>query len=183
VQPPIKVGHVHFRTRRLELRPLHVADAPRLALLAGDYDVASMTGSIPHPYSEQMAAEWIASAQKGEEGVVFAISHTGVLIGCTGYRAKAKDHAEMGYWLGKPFWGQGFATEAVEAVIRHAFEADGFDYLIAGHFSDNPASKRIIEKLGFEPLGTETRECAARGGEASCITYRLDRAAASRLPA
>ena len=172
-----------MRTRRLELRPLHVADASRLALLAGDYDVASMTGSIPHPYNERMAGEWIASAQRGEEGVVFAISHTGVLIGCTGYRARAKDHAEMGYWLGKPFWGQGFATEAVEAVIRHAFETGGFEYLIAGHFSDNPASKRVIQKLGFVPLGNETRECAARGSETACVTYRLDRTAACRLTA
>ena len=87
----------------------------------------------------------------------------------------------MGYWLGKPFWGQGFATEAAEAVIRHAFEADGFDYLIAGHFSDNPASKRIIEKLGFEPLGTETRECAARGGEA--LLHHLPARPRCRLPA
>ena len=159
---------------------MHVADAPRLALLAGDYDVASMTGTIPHPYSEQMAGEWIASVLAGEEGVVFAISHTGVLIGCTGYRAKAKDHAEMGYWIGKPFWSQGFATEAVEALIRHAFDHDGLDHLIAGHFEGNEASQRVLAKFGFVSIGSETRDCAARGAKAHCMTYRLDR---DRAPA
>lgn len=162
---------------------MHVADAPRLAFLAGDYDVASMTGTIPHPYSEQMAGEWIASVLAGEEGVVFAISHTGLLIGCTGYRVKAKDkagdHAEMGYWIGKPFWSQGFATEAVEALIRHAFEQPGLDHLIAGHFEGNAASQRVLAKFGFVSIGSETRDCAARRAKARCVTYRLDRGRAS----
>jgi RimJ/RimL family protein N-acetyltransferase len=114
----------------------------------------------------------------GEEGVVFAIERSGALIGCTGYRAFGEDHAELGYWIGKPYWGMGYATEAVRALILHAFEADGFDYLKAGHFSDNPASARIITRFGFVPLGREQRECAARGAKASCMTYRLDRATA-----
>lgn len=170
---------MHIRTRRLELRPVHVADAPRLALLAGDYDVASMTGTIPHPYSEQMAGEWIASVLAGEEGLVFAISHTGLLIGCAGYRVRAEDHAEMGYWIGKPFWSQGFATEAVEALIRHAFEQPGLDHLTAGHFEGNAASQQVLAKFGFVPIGSETRDCAARGAKATCLTYRLDRDRAS----
>ncbi|MGI8723821.1 MAG: GNAT family N-acetyltransferase [Methyloceanibacter sp.] len=169
---------MQITTQRLVLRPIRLTDAPRLALLAGDYDVASMTGTIPHPYSEQMAGEWIASALAGEEGVVFAILRSGVLIGCTGYRTKAANHAEMGYWIGKPFWGQGYATEAVRALIRHAFDTDRLEYLIAGHFADNAASQRVIRKLGFEPFGGETRDCAARGTEARCLTYRLDRARA-----
>ena len=83
-----------IRTPRLILRTLTLADASRLALLAGDYDVASMTGTIPHPYSEEMAAEWIVSVLAGEEGVVFAIERSGALIGCTGYRAFGPDHAD-----------------------------------------------------------------------------------------
>jgi hypothetical protein len=123
------------------LRTPLLSDAGRISLLAGDFDVASMTGTIPHPYSEQMAAEWIGSALAGEEGVVFAIMRSG-------------------------------------ALILHAFEAGGFDYLTVGHFSDNPASARIIAKFGFAPLGRELRDCAARGARAHCLTYRLDRAAA-----
>ncbi len=160
------------------LRAPLLADAGRISLLAGDFDVASMTGTIPHPYSEEMAAEWIASAFAGKEGVVFAILRSGALIGCTGYRAFGDDHAELGYWIGKPYWGMGYATEAVRALILHAFETGGFDYLTVGHFSGNPASARIITKFGFAPQGNEMRDCAARGARAHCVTYRLDRATA-----
>jgi len=169
---------VQIRTQRLVLRPPVIADAARVSLLAGDYDVASMTGTIPHPYSEQMAAEWLADVLKGEEGVVFMIERDGTLIGCTGYRGFDADYAELGYWIGKPYWGQGFATEAVRALIAHAFDADGFAYLKAGHFADNPASERVIQKLGFMAQGGEVRECAARGATTDCLTYRLDRAEA-----
>jgi ribosomal-protein-alanine N-acetyltransferase len=167
-----------IRTPRLVLRAPELADAGRISLLAGDYDVASMTGTIPHPYSERQAAAWIAGVLRGEEGVVFAISRSGTLVGCTGYRAFSNDHAELGYWIGKPYWGRGYATEAVRALIHYAFATDGFAYLTVGHFSDNPASARVIAKSGFRPHGKEVRDCAARGGKAHCLTYRLDRARA-----
>ena len=160
------------------MRPPALADAARIATLAGDYDVACMTGTIPHPYSEQMAAEWLAGALNGEEGVVFMIEHDGVLVGCTGYRAFDEEHAELGYWIGKPYWGHGYATEAVRALIAHAFDADGFAYLRAGHFADNPASARILGKLGFVAQGDEMRDCAARDGTTHCVIYRLGRAEA-----
>lgn len=167
-----------IRTPRLLLRSPVPADASRICWLAGDYDVASMTATIPYPYSEQQAAEWIASVLAREEGVVFAIERSGALIGCTGYRAFGDDHAELGYWIGKPYWGMGYATEAVRALIIHAFETGGFDYLTVGHFSDNPASARIIAKFGFVPQRHEQRDCVARGERAHCLTYRLDRTAA-----
>lgn len=167
-----------IRTPRLVLRVPELSDAARISLLAGDYDVASMTGTIPHPYSEQQAAEWIASVLAGEEGVVFAILRSGALIGCTGYRAFGDDHAELGYWIGRPYWGMGYATEAVRALIVYAFETDGFEYLRVGHFTDNFASARIIAKFGFVREGHEQRDCAARGAKAYCVTYRLDRTAA-----
>jgi RimJ/RimL family protein N-acetyltransferase len=110
--------------------------------------------------------------------VVFAIANSGLLIGCTGYRAFGEDHAELGYWIGKPYWGLGYASEAVRALIIHAFERDGFDYLTVGHFTDNPASARVIAKFGFVPQGRQVRDCAARGTKAHCLTYRLERAAA-----
>jgi ribosomal-protein-alanine N-acetyltransferase len=169
---------VQIRTQRLVLRPPALADAARVCLLAGDYDVACMTGTIPHPYSEQMASEWISGALDGEEGMVLMIERDGTLVGCTGYRPFGKDHAELGYWIGKPYWGQGYATEAVGALIAHAFDADGFDYFTASHFADNPASERVIRKLGFEALGDEMRDCAARGTTTHCLIYRLDRAQA-----
>src|SRR3990172_6912693 len=166
-----------IRTERLVLRPLALSDAARIALLAGDFDVASMTGTIPHPYNEQMAGEWIGSALEGEEGTVFVIERDGTLIGCVGYREDQKGGAELGYWLGKPYWGQGYATEASAAMVAYAFDAGALDYLTIGHFADNPASARIITKLGFKPQGEISRDCVAREEKARCFTYRLERGA------
>ncbi len=166
---------VIIKTQRLLLRAPVLGDAARISLLAGDHDVASVTGTIPHPYSEAMAAEWIRGLHAGEEGVAFAIDLSGGLIGCVGYRVHGETHAEMGYWIGKPFWGMGYATEASRALILHAFEKEGFAYLTAGHFRENPASARVITKLGFEPSGEVLRDCAARAGKARCLTYRLSR--------
>lgn len=134
-----------------------------------------MTAVIPHPYSEQMAADWLVSVSRGEEGIVFLIERDNTLIGCTGYRAFDTEHAELGYWIGKPYWGMGYATEAVRALVAHALDSDRFAYLKAGHFADNPASRRVLEKLGFCPHGEEMRECMARGEAVHCFVCRLDR--------
>lgn len=170
-----------LKTERLLLRAPVLADAASISLLAGDYEVASMTGTIPHPYSEEMAVDWIQSLHAGEEGVAFAIDLAGALIGCVGYRATDKSHAEMGYWIGKPYWGMGYATEAAQALILYAFQKEKFAYLTVGHFKENPASARVIAKLGFKPSGEVLRDCAARGNKARCLTYRLSRERA--LPA
>lgn len=169
------LARVTIETERLLLRAPRASDAPRIALLAGDYDVASMTGTIPHPYSEEMAADWVKSLHAGEEGVAFAVEQAGSLIGCVGYRAVDESHAEMGYWIGKPYWGFGYATEAARALILYIFAQESFDYLTIGHFRENPASARVIAKLGFEAAGEILRDCAATGGKAHCVTYRLAR--------
>jgi RimJ/RimL family protein N-acetyltransferase len=166
---------MEIRTASLVLRVPELADARRISLLAGDYHIASMTGTIPHPYNEQMAAKWITSVRRGEEGLVFAIALEGQVIGCAGYRRLDALHAELGYWIGKPYWGCGYATEAATALIKHGFEVDGLAYLTAGHFADNPASERVIEKLGFARVETARRDCAARGDKALCAIYQLDR--------
>jgi ribosomal-protein-alanine N-acetyltransferase len=165
-------------TQRLVLRAIEPRDAARISLLAGDFDVASMTGTIPYPYSEQMAADWIESALGGEEGVVLAVDRAGALIGCVGYRADDRGGAELGYWFGKPYWGNGYATEAASALITYAFEQGRLGYLTIGHFADNPASARVIAKLGFKQNGGVVRDCAARGTRSRCLTYRLNRVTA-----
>jgi RimJ/RimL family protein N-acetyltransferase len=132
-----------------------------------------MTGTIPHPYSEEMAVDWIQSLQAGEEGVAFAIDRSGALIGCVGYRATERTHAEMGYWIGRQHWGKGFATEASRALIEIA-KALKLPRLEASHFLDNPASGRVLEKLGFVATGMSAeRYSCARGGEAMAKIYRL----------
>jgi RimJ/RimL family protein N-acetyltransferase len=169
-----------IQTERLLLRVPKLADAGRLSLLAGDYDVARMTGTVPHPFSERQAAEWVREVEAGEEGVVFAVIRGEALIGCVGYRPQDAAHAELGYWLGKPFWGKGYATEAVAALIRYAFEIDDFDYLTAGHFDDNSVSARVLAKLGFVRQTEEMRHCAAAEEARRAVIHRLDRAAAAR---
>ena len=73
------------------------------------------------------------------------------------------EHAELGYWIGKPYWGAGFATEACAAVVAHAFDAMASPIFGPGISQDNPASQRVLDKLGFSPEGEEMRDCAARG--------------------
>jgi RimJ/RimL family protein N-acetyltransferase len=164
-----------IKTERLTLRPLRATDAKAVIALAGDADVARMTARIPHPYTMGDADQWIARAREGEE-IVFAILHDGALIGCAGYMPEENGCAEFGYWIGKPYWNRGFATEAVRAVAEHAFASSEIRSLTAGHFADNPASGRVLEKLGFAPAGEGHWECVARGEDVPCVLYRLERA-------
>lgn len=163
-----------IKTTRLRLRQLTTADVQRIAELGGDWDVASMTSRMPYPYTEAAARQWIDQLGDGEK--VFGIEHGGELIGVTGYHCDPKDNsAEVGYWIGKPYWGRGFATEAASAVIAHVFKNKLAKTITCGHFDDNPASARVIEKLGFEKTGSEPWWCEARRIEHPAIRYRLEK--------
>ena len=167
--------NTEIKTERLTLRPLRATDAGAVVDLAGDADVARMTARIPHPYTLQDAEQWIPLAMKRGE-IVFAILHNGALIGCAGYVRQENGCAEFGYWIGKPFWNKGFATEATRAVAAHAFTCREIHTLTAGHFTDNPASARVLEKLGFMAAGEENWECVARGEDVPCVLCRLEAA-------
>jgi RimJ/RimL family protein N-acetyltransferase len=153
-------------TPRLVLRPFRTGDAPAVAKLAGDRDVASTTASIPHPYPEGLAAEWIAShparLTAGTE-VILAVTlrkariagkagaaRDGRLIGAIGLIVERSGRkAEMGYWIGKPHWGKGYATEAARAVIAFGFDGLSLNRIFAHHMTRNPASGRVLEKAGM----------------------------------
>jgi RimJ/RimL family protein N-acetyltransferase len=163
-----------IKTRRLALRELADSDVPALALLAGDWDVARMTARIPFPYSEALAREWMGTIGPGE--FVRVITHKGVLVGAVGYVENDGSSAEIGYWIGKPWWGQGFATEAASALVRYCFTTAGMKRLTCCHFDDNPASARVIQKLGFQPHGGITAAwCDARQAEVPTRSYELNR--------
>jgi [ribosomal protein S5]-alanine N-acetyltransferase len=147
-------------TPRLRLRPLTSNDAPTVARLAGRREIADMTLSIPHPYSEAQACEWIAAhagdpTTAGEFVMAITVAATDELIGATGLRGIDFDHwqAELGFWIGVDHWGHGYATEAAGAVVRHGFETLNLNRLYAHHLVRNPASGRVLEKLGMRREG------------------------------
>lgn len=161
-------------TERLLLRPLSISDVEQIAKLGGDWDVASMTSRMPYPYSVEAAVQWLDDHQADGE-LVRGITFDGELIGICGYLPDEGGTAEIGYWVGKPYWGQGFATEAAKALIAHAFKTGPFHTLTCGHFTDNTASRRVIEKLGFAYVGPCACWCEAQGREVDAIRYRLAR--------
>jgi len=145
-----------LRTQRLILRPFELSDAARVKELAGAREVALNTLLIPHPYPDGGAEEWINTHEEktAEGNYSFAIDD-GQLVGAIGLHSKPEfDRAEVGYWLGVPFWGRGYATEAVGAVIRFGFEELGLHRIYAGYFSRNAASGRVMEKNGMRCEGT-----------------------------
>lgn len=170
---PHIVADTALTTPRLLLRPLRLSDAGAVARLAGDWDVARMTGRIPHPYSIVDADGWIAGIAAGE--LVRAIELDGDLVGAVGYVGADDGSAEIGYWVGKPYWGRGIATEAAAALVEHCFRVEKRPRLTCCHFSDNAASARVIAKLGFKARGQTLRWCEARRAELPSCTYEKKR--------
>jgi len=168
-----------MRSPRLTYRPIDARDASRIAVLAGDWDIARMTARIPHPYSLVDADQWIASI--GGDEFVRAVEHQGELIGAVGYIEHDREQAEIGYWIGKPWWGHGFATEAARTMMNHCFLEAGFKRLTCGHFIDNPASARVIRKLGFRHTGNGVQWCEARKSEVATVKYARRRPLLGRL--
>jgi RimJ/RimL family protein N-acetyltransferase len=149
-----------LETERLLLRPLTLDDAATVARLAGSREIADTTVSVPHPYSEEQARAWIA-AVTGKSGagkaVVFGVvtREDARLIGAVGLREIDVEHsqAEMGFWVGVQSWGRGYATEAARRVVRYAFEELKLNRVYAHHMVRNPASGRVVEKLGMKREG------------------------------
>jgi RimJ/RimL family protein N-acetyltransferase len=146
-------------TERLLLRPFERADAGRTAELAGDEVISDTTIRIPHPYTETMAAEWIethASIRENGLALFYAIELkvSGELVGSVGLDLDfVNGRADMGYWIGKEFWGSGYATEAASRLLRHAFMELKLHKVSAHHFARNPASGRVLEKIGMKREG------------------------------
>jgi RimJ/RimL family protein N-acetyltransferase len=168
-----------LETERLILRPPEPADVPALVPLIDDFDVAKNLSRVPHPYRESDAREFMERAiQARAEGTDFNFAITakadGAYMGSCGVHLK-DGVFEFGYWLGKPYWGQGYATEAARRLVAYAFDDLKVEFLIAGWFHDNPASGRVLEKLGCVPDGNGERDCRARGHAVYCNNVKLDR--------
>jgi len=153
------------------LRTMELADAPRVQLLAGERAVAETTALIPHPYPDGAAEEWITIQARdwsmGKE-YTYAIEADSLLVGVVGLRPAAAERENLGYWIGRPYWGRGYATAAARAAIALAFSFLDVEQLTASHLTRNPASGRVMEKCGMRLLRTGTRE--HRGApEAFCV--------------
>lgn len=163
-----------IRTARLALRPLSESDLIDIARLAGDWAIASMTSRIPYPYTPDDARQWLDGLEQGEFVRAITMADEGHLLGIAGYLPSTDSRsAEIGYWVGKPYWGRGIATEAAYALVEHGFLGAGFEKLTCCHFADNPASARVIEKLGFTSTGSCNCWCEARRVEAPAEHYEL----------
>jgi RimJ/RimL family protein N-acetyltransferase len=160
-------------TPRLCLRALGLEDAPRIEELAGDVRIAQTTASIPHPYPAGGAEKWLKTLPPLlAQGSLFVFgitltgtrtpgrendpADTGHLVGTVGLTITGdpeQERGELGYWIGVPYWNKGFATEAARAVVDFAFARRHLHRLVAHHFSENPASGKVLEKEGLTREG------------------------------
>jgi RimJ/RimL family protein N-acetyltransferase len=164
-----------LQTRRLMLRGLRLQDAAAVVPLANDRRIAENTAQIPHPYRLADAESFIVSAQaKGDVNFLIALADATV-IGVCGIAMGEGPAPELGYWLGLSYWGQGFATEAARAVIDYAFADLKLESIQAGARVTNPASRRVLEKCGFQWTGVGLYRIRALSSSAPIDRFRLER--------
>ena len=169
-----------LNTERLVLRQPVITDAVRMSALLTDEDIVRMTCTIPYPYLPLAAEFWIiqhAANRRLGNSFGYAISQGGgEIMGVMDLFTNGDGDKEIGYWIGRPYWGNGFITEAAQAVLDEGFRTFDVDYIDAGYFYDNPASGRVLEKLGFErkEMGSNLYS-VARGERAAGIELRLPR--------
>lgn len=165
-------------TERLVLRPPVRDDIDDLAIIANAREIAEMTSRMPHPYSREDAAAYIDRYEKGEhEGHVYAITlgETGRLIGmCSVERRDRFGGLEIGYWVGRAWWGQGYASEAAGALVDLAFRVTGTDVIFAACRTVNTRSRQVLVKHGFEFVGLDTIDTLS-AGRVPVERFRLDR--------
>ncbi len=180
-----------LETARLWLRWPRIADAQAVARLAGDKAVAGMTAVIPHPYPPGEAERFIFEARKGNatgEALILAITAKGRdvpigIVSLTPARGPFENPCdlELGYWVGEPYRGEGYAPEAVEALVDAGFALTGVTAICASARVVNTASRRVIEKAGFVHVGSCLRAFPARGGAFAVDRFELSRGEWRRL--
>lgn len=176
-------GGTHLATERLNLRPVEKRDLPAIVTLAGDSEVAEWTVSIRHPLTPKQVNEWLAAC-KGEGEHAFAVLRKGeaALIGVVGLTlAEDGARAEIGYWVGRDYWGNGYATEAVRRVLLYGFGVLGVTQVDASVFPGNDASIRVLTNTGFARARTASRAAPARGGDREVDVYTLTRSEFARV--
>ena len=164
-----------LETERLILRAPRLGDAKIVAVLANDRRIAENTARIPHPYRKSDADDFISTANLGNETVFLIGQRGGTLMGACGFTRLDRHPPEVGYWLGVKFWGKGYATEAVRALIDHAFTDLDHEALQSSARVTNPASRRVLEKCGFQWTGVGLHRVRALNSSVPIDRFRLDR--------
>ena len=164
-----------LETERLVLRAPRLEDVKAVALQANDRRIAENTARIPHPYRLTDADDFIATANLGTETVFLITLRNGAVIGACGFTQVDRHPPEIGYWLGVKHWGKGYATEAVRALIDHIFTDFGDEVIQASARVTNPASRRVLEKCGFQWSGAGLQRIRAIASSAPIDRFRLDR--------
>lgn len=161
-------------TERLVLRRPALGDVEAIVAGVGDREVAIRLSRIPHPYGIADARFFLDKVVPHEWCWAIALAGDDTLIGVVGLTpGAAPGAAELGYWLSRAHWGRGLATEAAAAVLAHGIATLGFTSIVSGHFAGNPASGRVLEKLGFVATGRGMRPCLALGHDVPSTEMRL----------
>lgn len=174
------------RTERLLLRPGWAEDAPALFNAIADEAIVRNLASAPWPYRPEDARAFLATERKPDEPAMLIFRRTDgdpELIGSIGFGRRPDGELEFGYWIARPHWGRGYATEAGRAMIDIARRGLRLPRLSAGHFLDNPASGRVLAKLGFRPTGRiVSRYSAGRNAIAPSRLFEIDLTSAGQKP-
>ncbi len=153
---------IRLETGRLLLRPIGEEDLDAIVAGIDDFAVSRMLARVPHPYGRADAEGFLAvTRQEAHRNIALSILDGEGLVGGLGLTG-LRSEREFGYWLSRPAWGKGYATEAGRAFLAHLFRVERLDVVRSGVFHDNPASLRVQEKLGFERIGTHMVHCLAR---------------------
>lgn len=176
--PSEKKSGIVIETDRLVLRAPSKRDLDGIVQLANNVRVAEMTANLPHPYTHADGEAWLAkvASGKGHSLVVFAKGEKRILVGVAGFGHRGEENnPEIGYWVGEEHWGRGFATEAARALIDHAFSETAIVALAASCRINNLPSRRVIEKCGFQWIGTGLCQVRALNASVPMDRFVLER--------
>ncbi|MFH5184026.1 GNAT family N-acetyltransferase [Paenibacillus sp. TAB 01] len=170
---------LHLETARLILRLFEPSDAKMVQSLAGNEEVASTTLSIPHPYPDGAAEAWIERIRNAfQTGDIYSFAIVNkvdkMVIGCVSLRvSKIENQAELAYWVGRHFWGQGYATEAAQRVVKFGFEELALKCINAAAMLRNPASYKVMQKIGMKPKDNFSKQVLKSGVYEDLVHYGL----------
>jgi RimJ/RimL family protein N-acetyltransferase len=166
-------------TPRLRLRPFTLDDAPALVRICADREVAATTLTLPHPYQWSDATNWIpkhAAEFDEDKAMTLAITmrDVGIVIGNISLRVcRLHQRAEIGYLIGRAYWGRGYCTEAARATVAYGFNELGLHRIYANHFGSNPASGRVMRKIGMKPEGARRQHYFKWGEFVDSVEYGI----------